>query len=300
VRRGAPATAYALLGLAALLWAANAVVSKAAVGLVSPQALVCLRWSIALTAIAVLAGRETLRHWRTLRAHWLMILLMGGFGYTAFNALFYVAGAYTTTVNLVLFQGAIPVLVMVLNYLARSVAVRPGQVLGAAITLAGVALAASHGDLANLRNLAFNRGDLFVALACLCYAGYTVALPLRPAVPGLVFFAAMAVAAWASSVPLMLGEWASGHTIWPGPAGWGLIAFTALGPSLASQLAFMRGVEVIGPNRAGLFANLVPAFGAILAVAVVGEPFGATEALALALVLGGIAVSEILGRRIAA
>jgi drug/metabolite transporter (DMT)-like permease len=300
VRGSSPAAAYALLSLAALLWAANAVVSKAAVGLVSPQALTCLRWSIALTAIALVAGRETLRHWRVLRARWLMILLMGGFGYTAFNALFYVAGAHTSTVNLVLFQGAIPVLVMLLNYLARGIAVRPVQLLGAAVTLAGVALAASHGDLARLSALTFNRGDLFVALACLFYAGYTVALPLRPAVPGLVFFAAMAVAAWATSVPLLLGEWASGHVLWPGPAGWGLIAFTALGPSLAAQLAFMRGVEVIGPNRAGLFANLVPAFGAILAVALVGEPFGATEALALGLVLGGIAVSEVLGRRRAA
>ena len=93
LKGSSPAAAYALLSLAALLWAANAVVSKAAVGLVSPQALTCLRWSIALTAIALVAGRETLRHWRVLRARWLMILLMGGFGYTAFNALFYVLPA---------------------------------------------------------------------------------------------------------------------------------------------------------------------------------------------------------------
>jgi drug/metabolite transporter (DMT)-like permease len=56
----------------------------------------------------------------------------------------------------------------------------------------------------------------------------------------------------------------------------------------------MRGVELIGPNRAGLFVNLVPIFGAILAVLLVGEPFGATEAAALALVLGGIACAERL------
>ncbi len=54
----------------------------------------------------------------------------------------------------------------------------------------------------------------------------------------------------------------------------------------------MRGVELIGPNRAGLFVNLVPIFGAGLAVLLIGEPFGPVQAAALALVLGGIACAE--------
>ncbi|WP_432443205.1 EamA family transporter [Methylobacterium aquaticum] len=99
-------------------------------------------------------------------------------------------------------------------------------------------------------------------------------------------------------MPLLIGEWAAGRVLWPGIPGWALIAFTALGPSLVAQLAYMRGVETIGPNRAGLFNNLVPVFGAILAVGLVGESFGLVEALALALVLGGIAVAEFFGRRV--
>ncbi|MFH6781211.1 MULTISPECIES: DMT family transporter [Methylobacterium] len=293
------AAAYALLAFATLLWAGNAVASKVAVGLVSPQALVALRWSIALTAIALVAGRETWAHRRTLLAHWPMILLMGGVGYTGFNALTYEAGALTSAVNLSLIEGTIPVLVLVLNFLVRGVSVRPGQILGSAITLAGVVLVASHGDLARLAALDVNRGDLLVLLACLFYAGYTIALPSRPAVPALAFFAAMAVAAWATSMPLLIGEWASGRILWPGAAGWALIAFTALGPSLVAQLAYMRGVETIGPNRAGLFNNLVPVFGAMLAVGLVGESFGVVEAAALALVLGGIAVAEFFGRKAA-
>lgn len=71
-----------------------------------------------------------------------------------------------------------------------------------------------------------------------------------------------------------------------------MVAFVGLGPSLLSQLCFMRGVELIGPNRAGLFVNLVPIFGAGLAVLVIGEPFGPVQAAALALVLGGIACAE--------
>jgi drug/metabolite transporter (DMT)-like permease len=51
-------------------------------------------------------------------------------------------------------------------------------------------------------------------------------------------------------------------------------------------------VELIGPARAGLFVNLVPVFGALLAVLLLGEPFAPYHALGLALVLGGIWLAE--------
>jgi drug/metabolite transporter (DMT)-like permease len=54
----------------------------------------------------------------------------------------------------------------------------------------------------------------------------------------------------------------------------------------------MRGVELIGPARAGLFVNLVPVFGSLLAVVLLGEPFAPYHALGLALVLGGIWLAE--------
>jgi drug/metabolite transporter (DMT)-like permease len=95
----------------------------------------------------------------------------------------------------------------------------------------------------------------------------------------------------------MAFEWATDRLIWPTPLGWAIVVFVGLGPSLISQLFFMRGVELIGPNRAGVFVNLVPVFGAFLAVVLVGEPFRLDNAVALALVLGGIYIAERLGRR---
>jgi drug/metabolite transporter (DMT)-like permease len=59
----------------------------------------------------------------------------------------------------------------------------------------------------------------------------------------------------------------------------------------------MQAVALIGPARAGMFMNLVPVFGPILAVLVLGEPLSAFHAVALALVLGGIFIAEHLGAR---
>ena len=242
------------------------------------------------------ARRRIAADWSGLRGHWWFVLLMGGLGYTAFNSLFYAAGAYTSAINLALFQGSIPVLVLVLNYALYRIAVTSGQAISVLVTLLGTTVAATHGDWHVLATLGFNRGDVLIFIACLLYAGYTIALPRRPAVSGLTFFTAMALMAFGTSLPLLAIEVASGRVIWPGIEGWAIIAFVALGPSLAAQLFFMRGVALIGPNRAGLFVNLVPIFGAGLAVLVVGEPFGRNEALALALVLGGIFCAERLGR----
>jgi hypothetical protein len=66
----------------------------------------------------------------------------------------------------------------------------------------------------------------------------------------------------------------------------------ALGPAFAGQLFYMRGVELIGPGRAGAFVNLVPAFGALMAVVLLGEPFAAYHVFALALVVGGVAIAQ--------
>lgn len=285
-RAPSAAPAYCLLTVTALLWAGNAITSRWAPGHVSPQVITTLRWAVACACLAPFAARRLAADWPLLRPHWLRILLMGGLGYTA--------GVRTGAVNLALFQGAIPVLVILLNRLAYRVPVTAGQGAGVVLTLIGAALAAMHGDWSVLTRLAFNRGDVLVFGACLLYAGYTIFLPSRPKVAALTFFAAMALAAFLTSLPPLAVEWATGHAVWPSREGWVMVAFVGLGPSLLAQLFFMRGVEMIGPNRAGLFVNLVPIFGAILAVLLVGEPFGATEAAALALVLGGIACAERL------
>lgn len=294
----ASAAAYPILTLTTLLWAGNAVAGKWAVGEVSPQVLTSLRWAFAFAVLLVVARRQVAADWPRLAPRWPYLLLMGACGFTIFASLFYAAGIYTTAVNVALIQGAIPVLVMLLNFVIRGAPVRGGQVVGAGITLAGVAVAATHGDLGALLSLTFNLGDGLMLAASLVYAGYTVALAARPAVSGLAFFAALALAAFLTSLPPLAAEWSLGRSIWPGTAtAWAIVAFVALGPSLLAQISFIRGVELIGPNRAGLFVNLVPVFGAGLAVLLAGEPFGGPEALALLLVLGGILIAETAGRR---
>ena len=292
LRTGLWGQAYVLLSLTALMWGGNAIAGRLAVGEISPMVLTCLRWVFVVAVMIPLVGRQVVAEWAKIRARWIFTILMGVFGFTAFNGLFYAAAHHTTAVNLTIFQGAIPVLVLlgtVLFFRARVILL---QVLGMIVTILGVVLVSVKADIEILRTLSLNIGDVWMLIACLFYAGYTLGLRHRPAMPGLVFFAAMAGVAFISSLPLIGLEIARGTAQFPTPKGWLILLYVAVMPSLLSQLFYMRGVELIGPARAGLFVNLVPVFGALLAVLLLGEPFATYHALGLVLVLGGIWLAE--------
>jgi drug/metabolite transporter (DMT)-like permease len=292
LRTGLWGQAYVLLTLTALMWGGNAIAGRLAVGEVSPMVLTCLRWVFVVAVMIPLVGRQVVAEWARIRARWIFTILMGVFGFTAFNGLFYAAAHHTTAVNLTIFQGAIPVLVLLGTVLFFRARVIPLQVLGMVVTILGVVLVSVKADMEILRTLSLNIGDVWMLIACLFYAGYTLGLRNRPAIPGLVFFAAMAAVAFVSSLPLIGLEIARGTAQFPTPTGWLILLYVAVMPSLLSQLFFMRGVELIGPARAGLFVNLVPVFGALLAVLLLGEPFATYHALGLVLVLGGIWLAE--------
>ncbi len=291
------ANAYLLLTLTTLMWAGNAVASRLAVGHVSPMALTSLRWIFVCTVLPLLLRREIAEHMPALKANWLKILLLGSLGFTVFNALMYLAAYSTTAINIGILQGSIPVFVLVGAFIAYRSPIGLLQALGVAVTILGVLVTASRGDLAVLADFSFVPGDLWMIIACIFYAGYTVGIRTRPAVPGLVFFTALACVACAVSLPLLALEVATGHVIWPTAQGWAILAYVVIGPSILSQLFFLRAVELIGPGRAGVFVNLVPVFAPILAVAIIGEQIALYHGLALALVLGGIVIAERLGRR---
>lgn len=287
------ANAYLLLAVTMLLWAGNAIAARAAVGHVSPMVLTAGRWSIAGVVVLIFLRREIASALPALRANWRFTFVMGAFGYSVFSLMLYLAGHYTSAINIALVQGAIPIFTLIGAFVTFATPVYAVQAVGIVLTIVGVAVAASGGQIETLAALTFNAGDLLIIAASALYAGYTVSLKKRPAtIPALVFYAGMAAGAAISSVPLLAAEMALGATRWPDAKGLAILAYVSLGPSFLAQIFYMRAVELIGPGRTALFANLTPVIGAFLAVVLLGEPFGWHHALSMALVIGGISIAE--------
>ncbi|MEL6477821.1 MAG: DMT family transporter [Pseudomonadota bacterium] len=283
---------WLLLTLCALFWAGNAVAGKLAVGHVQPFQLVLLRWVCVAAALWLLFGHEVREHWPVLRPRLGWLVLISTAGFTVFNALFYIAAFSTTAVNIGILQGAMPVMVLIGAFLAYRTPVGAVQALGVAITLVGVAVVATGGDPAAVIAAGLNPGDLYMLIAGAAYSFYAVMLRQRPEIPGTAFFTVMSVVAMVTALPLAIGEAVVTGVSWPSLQGWLVVLYVAIFPSCLSQLFFLRGVDQIGPGRAGVYINLVPVFAAILAVIVLGEAFRWYHAAALALVLGGIWLAQ--------
>ena len=264
------------------------------------MALVALRWLVVMLVLLPLAYRPLAKDWSALRPHLGRIATLGALGYTTFNVLFYVAAHHTTALNLGITQAVMPIFVFLIAYVRFRTPVSPLQLLGVAAAMAGVVLVVAHGEWARLVAVEFNRGDLMSVGAVLLYAVYTVALRSRPSVSPLSFFAVLAGSAFVSSIPFAAFEWLSGDLLAPSRTGWALVTAIALVPSFLGQVLFIRGVEIIGPGRAGLFVNLTPVLAAALAVVILGDAFHWFHAAALALVFAGIWASERGGRVIEA
>ena len=284
--------AYILLALTTLMWGGNAVAGRLAIGEVSPMALVLLRWAGVVILMGVVSRKKVIAEWPILRQRFWFLFALGALGFTMFNGLFYVAAHSTVAINMGILQGSVPVFVLIGALFAYGTRVSLVQGAGVLLTIVGIALIAAHGEFDRLAALEFNHGDLLMVMACALYAGYTVALRKRPNVSGIAMFTIMAAAAFITALPLAALEANAGDFQWPTLKGWGIVLFVTLFPSFLAQIFFLRGVDLIGPGRAGVFVNLVPVFAAGLAVAVLGEVFAWYHAAALVLVLGGIGLAN--------
>ncbi len=292
-------TAYLLLLLTSIFWGGNAVAGKLAVGHVSPMLLTAARWGFAAIILSVIGWRQLAADWVLVRQNALFLTVLGTFGFTVFNIALYSAVVYTSAINVSIEQAGIPMLIFLANFLLFRLRVTWAQILGAVLSLAGVALTAGHGDPARLLGLDVNFGDALMLIGVIVYAGYTVALRFKPAIRWQSLMIVLTGSAFVTSLPFVAAEFQAGSGILPDAQGWGVIAYTVLFPSILAQIFYIRGVELIGANRAGLFINLVPILGTLLSIVMLGEAFFPYHAIAMALVLGGIWLAETSGRKLA-
>ena len=292
IRRLGASNPYLLLTLTMLMWSANGIAGRVAIGEVSPMVIVTLRWLISCSLLFAFAFSRIREDWLVLKHHIVRLVLGAIFGFTGFNALFYLSAHHTSAVNMTILQGSLPIFVLMGAALFQRTPLTLLQAIGIPFTLAGVIAVASQGQLDVLLAFNFNIGDIGLVIACLSYAIYTLMLRNRPKVSGIGFFAIVAMAAFITSLPLLGLEMALGEAQWPTVEGWMIVAFIGICPSLLAQLFFLKAVELIGPGRAANFTNLVPIFGPLLAIILLGEPFHLYHAVALMLVLGGITLAE--------
>jgi drug/metabolite transporter (DMT)-like permease len=253
----------------------------------------CLRWSLAALIALPFAYQPLRQDWDVIKKHGWVLFALGALGLGSFNMLMYQALTETTAVNVSILQASMPVLIFLLNFAVLGLRVKTLQILGLAVSVFGVLITCTRGNPLSFFSEGLNRGDATMLVACLVYASYTFGLRWRPDIHWMSFMFVVALSAAVGSAPFMLWELQAQPFVVPGWRGWAVVTYAIIFPTFVSQIAYAIGVKSIGGNRAGLFINLVPIFGSILAVLILQEAFRWYHGIGLVLVVGGILVAEM-------
>jgi drug/metabolite transporter (DMT)-like permease len=292
-----PAAAL-LLTIPPLMWAGNAVVGRLVSDMVSPMTLNLLRWVLAFAILVPLAG-NVLRRDSLLWPNWRRFALLGLLSVGAYNALLYLALNTSAPINVTLVGSSTPIWMLLIGRLFYGAKVSRRQLVGAAMSIIGVLLVLSRGELEVLRQVRLVPGDIYVLMASAAWATYSWMLARPTTEPaalrqnwsafllgqiafGLVWSALSSGSEWA------LGR---GHFQWSWPLGAALV-FIAVGPAVIAYRAWGAGVGRAGPAAAGFFINLTPLFTALLSTVFLGETPQTYHVLAFMLIAGGIVVSS--------
>ncbi|MBP8215739.1 MAG: DMT family transporter, partial [Propionivibrio sp.] len=171
---------YLLLTLTTLFWSGNMVVGRAIRDDVPPLSLAFWRWAIALALTLPLALPHLRTQWPQLKRSWRAVALLGLLGVGGYNTLAYVALQTTNATNAVLLNSFIPIATITLSWAFLKKHLHGAEWLGVLISLAGVTAIVTRGEIAALAGLTLNVGDLWMLLAVLVWALYTIGLQWRP------------------------------------------------------------------------------------------------------------------------
>ena len=283
--------AYLLLSLTSLFWSGNVVIGRFVAGNIPPITISVIRWGGAFGILLPFAARHLVRDWPLIRRHAGVLMLLALTGFSTYNTMAYYGLHFTTAINGLLLQSVSPLFVALWSFILFRDRLSLRQATGIGVSLAGVVVIVCQGSFQILLATAFNQGDLWFVVALLIYAFYVAILRLRPPIHPLSFLAVGMGAGTVLLLPAMALEIAAGQTMVLNYTNALLLLYLCIFPSILGYLCLNRGIELVGANRAAPFIHLVPVFGSVLAITLLGEHLQFFHTVGYLLVLAGITLA---------
>jgi drug/metabolite transporter (DMT)-like permease len=289
---GVRAQAFALLALAMLFWAGNWVLGRALRGALEPVALNFARWAIAVVVLAPFTLPALRGKGEVLRRNAGVLFLLSLTGVAVFHALVYVGLKSTTAVNGVLLNSSLPLFVLASSWAIEREKSSPRQIGGMLLSLAGILVILSRGELDALRQLEVHAGDAWILAAMPVWSVYAVLLKRRPPeLGGASLLFVLALGGMLLLAPALALEAAFAPPRWPTAEQGAAVLYIGLFASVLAFICWNRGVAIVGANAAGFTLHLLPVFGTLLAIALLGETFQPFHAAGIATILAGVIVA---------
>ena len=286
--------AYLLLILASLFWSGNFIVGKAASTFeIPPFSLNFYRWLFAWLILLPFTYKELINKKNYILNNKVFFIILGITSITIFNSIVYYSLNFTQVISGVLMISTIPVMIMFISSLLNIEKTNIFQIIGVVLSLTGVVFIITKADLELIKNLDFNKGDLTMVIAMLSWATYSALLKKKKyEISPIVLLQVVITFGFIFLIPIYFIEMNMGYIIKLEKPFYLTLAYVVIFPGLASFFFWIKGIAIIGANRAGVFLHLMPIFGAIMAMKIFDEKFMFYHFLGAIFIIVGITLSN--------
>ena len=287
--------------IAALVWSGAFIAGKFAVPYVPAFTLTFLRFLIAsavLYPVMKLYNRAHPKDNFKLTKKYIPLFLFNGIvGMLGYHALFFTALKYTSAINSSIIGAMNPIVTTVIASITMKQKTPPVQTAGIALSFTGVVLTITGDNLSMLASFDFNRGDIFMAAAVICWASYAVMSKAKGAeVPPLALTFYSFVFCTITLIPFVI--WEHPWILEKIPVSAILaIIFMAVFSSVIGYMLQQIAIKKIGASKSSIFVNLVPVFSIILSVIILGEELIPVKIFTSLLIIAGVCICQMSGKR---
>jgi len=287
-------SAYIFLILATLFWSGNFIVGKAASFFeIPPFSLNFYRWTFAWLILAPFTLKEIIQKRNYILKNIKLILILGITSITIFNSIVYYSLNFTQVISGVLMISTIPVMIIFFSWIFKIETTNIYQILGVILSLIGVAVIVTKADFDILINLNFNKGDLWMVVAMFSWAMYSALLRKKKFDLSQASLLEVIISAGIILLlPAYLIEMSLGFELNINMPFILTLSYVVLFPGLASFICWIKGISIIGSNRAGIFLHLMPIFSTVLAILIFKEKFMNFHLFGALFIIGGIFLSS--------
>ncbi len=286
--------AYLILILTTIFWSGNFIVGKAASTYeIPPFSLNFFRWFFAGLILLPFTFKELIGKKKYIFNNIGFFTVLGITSITIFNSIVYYSLYYTQVISGILMISTIPVWIIFISSLLNIEKTNIFQILGVVLSLTGVIFIITKADLNLIKNLDFNKGDLSMVVAMFSWAIYSALLKSKKyEISQVSLLEVVIICGLTFLIPIYFIEMNMGNQIILGKPFYLILGYVVLFPGLAAFFFWIKGISIIGANRAGIFLHLMPIMGAIMAMLIFDEKFMFYHILGAMFIIVGITLSN--------
>ena len=286
--------AYLILILTTIFWSGNFIVGKAAsMYQIPPFSLNFYRWFFAGLILLPFTYKELIKKKKYIINNLGFFIVLGITSITIFNSIVYYSLYYTQVISGILMISTIPVWIIFISSILKIEKTNIFQIIGVILSLTGVIFIITKADLNLIKNLDFNKGDLSMVIAMFSWAIYSALLKSKKyEISQVSLLEVVIICGLFFLIPIYFIEMNMGNLIILGKPFYLILAYVVIFPGLASFFFWIKGISIIGANRAGIFLHLMPIMGAIMAMLIFDERFMFYHILGAIFIIAGITLSN--------